>query len=57
MILQTKGYKAIEKVKIFQLDLIFLDVIMPGMDCFNVCEVLKSASETKQIPFVIISSL
>lgn len=33
-------------------DLILLDIMMPGMDGFTVCEKLKSAPETKSIPVV-----
>jgi PAS domain S-box-containing protein len=38
-------------------DLILLDIMMPGMDGYQVCEQLKTAAETKDIPVIFISSL
>jgi two-component system sensor histidine kinase/response regulator len=38
-------------------DLIFLDIMMPGMNGFEVCEKLKSNSDTKNIPVIFISAL
>ncbi|MEG4961978.1 MULTISPECIES: PAS domain-containing protein [unclassified Microcoleus] len=38
-------------------DLILLDIMMPGMDGYQVCEQLKACPETKDIPVIFISSL
>ncbi|MDP8935706.1 MAG: response regulator, partial [Cyanobacteriota bacterium] len=38
-------------------DLILLDIMMPGMDGYQVCEQLKAYPETKDIPVIFISSL
>ncbi|MEG4394330.1 PAS domain-containing protein [Microcoleus sp. BROC3] len=38
-------------------DLILLDIVMPGMDGYQVCEQLKACPETKDIPVIFISSL
>jgi PAS domain S-box-containing protein len=38
-------------------DLILLDIMMPGLDGYQVCEQLKAAPETKDIPVIFISSL
>ncbi len=37
-------------------DLILLDIVMPGMDGYEVCERLKAASQTKDIPVIFLSS-
>lgn len=37
-------------------DLIFLDVLLSGMDGRRICRELKSRSETKSIPIVMISA-
>ncbi len=37
-------------------DTILLDVVMPEMDGFDVCEVLKSSEETKSIPIILASA-
>ncbi|MEP6485996.1 PAS domain-containing protein [Microcoleus vaginatus GB2-A3] len=38
-------------------DLILLDIMMPGMDGYQVCEQLKASPKTKNIPVIFISSL
>ncbi|MEG3989775.1 PAS domain-containing protein [Microcoleus sp. S28C3] len=38
-------------------DLILLDILMPGVDGYQVCEQLKACPETKDIPVIFISSL
>lgn len=51
------GYQALEKVKIFNPDLIMLDVVMPGIDGFEVCSILKEDEKTRLIPVVMITAL
>jgi DNA-binding response OmpR family regulator len=50
------GQEMFEKLK-FSLtpDLILLDVLMPGMDGFEVCQQLKTKKETEQIPVIMFS--
>jgi sigma-B regulation protein RsbU (phosphoserine phosphatase) len=38
-------------------DLILLDIRMPGMDGYQVCEQLKAEPETRQVPVIFISAL
>lgn len=38
-------------------DLILLDIMMPGMDGYEVCEQLKACPQTKDIPVIFISAL
>ena len=51
------GYEALEKVKNFAPDLIMLDVVMPGIDGFEVCRILKEDALTRLIPIVMITAL
>lgn len=52
----TSGEKAIAIAnKSPQPNLILLDVIMPNMDGYQVCEALKKNDNTKQIPVVFVS--
>ena len=54
----TSGEKALELVKGQPLpDLILLDVMMPGLDGYQVCEQLKAASETHDIPVIFLTGL
>jgi len=48
-----KGIKITQKKDI---DLILLDIMMPDMDGFEVCKILKSKSETKNIPIIFITA-
>jgi len=51
------GIEGIKKAKEFKPDLIFLDVVMPGMDGFQTCKILKEDPETSRIPVVMVTSL
>ncbi len=51
------GLAALECVKNSQPDLILLDVMMPGMDGFEVCRALKQDEHTRLIPVVFITAL
>jgi PleD family two-component response regulator len=51
------GQKALEFVQKHIPDLILLDIVMPEMDGFEVCQALKSSDITKAIPVIIISSV
>ena len=50
------GYQALAKAKQLHPDLIILDVMMPGIDGFEVCRKLKADEETKDIKVVIVSA-
>lgn len=51
------GLTAIEEVNKEVPDLVFMDLIMPKLDGFETCEILKSVSRWKDIPVVFTSSL
>lgn len=51
------GPKAIELCKEHMPDLILLDVMMPQMDGFQVCEHLKRDRRTENIPIIFVSAL
>ncbi len=50
------GYDALEKVRKNQPDIILLDVMMPGMDGFAVCEKLRSEAATAELPIIMLSA-
>jgi putative two-component system response regulator len=53
----TNGDEALKVVSSFLPDLIMLDVVMPGMDGFSVCRMLKENALTRLIPVVMITAL
>lgn len=51
------GEGALESVEDEKPDLILLDIMMPGMDGYEVCRRLKAAEETKNIPVVFVTAM
>lgn len=51
------GLEAMEKAKEFSPDLIFLDVMMPEMNGYEVCKKLRGDHLTQNIPVVMITAL
>jgi len=49
------GEEALEVVEDEQPDLILLDIVMPGMNGFEVCQKLKETDSTKDIPVIFLS--
>ncbi len=52
----ANGRQALEEVKNQNYDLILLDVMMPDLDGFDVCKVLKENSATEHIPIIFITA-
>ncbi|MEA3370619.1 MAG: response regulator, partial [Campylobacterota bacterium] len=58
IIAATSGEKAIKLAqKDSKPDMILLDIIMPDMDGYEVCKILKEDSSTKDIPVIFVTSL
>ncbi|MCI0515958.1 diguanylate cyclase [candidate division KSB1 bacterium] len=51
------GVEALEQVKVEQPDLILLDVMMPKMNGFQVCQKLKNSDDTRFIPIIMVTAL
>jgi CheY-like chemotaxis protein len=51
------GVETLEKVKSFAPDLILLDIMMPKLSGFEVCEKLKSSPQTKGIMILMVTAL
>jgi PleD family two-component response regulator len=50
------GYEAFQVLEVMQPDLILLDINMPGMNGFEICERLKINPATRDIPVIFISA-
>lgn len=53
----ANGQEALEKVAAEAPDLILLDVMMPVLDGFTVCRILKDHEEARLIPIIIMTAL
>ena len=51
------GAEALGKMEACDPDIILLDVMMPGMDGFEVCRKIKSNPRTAHIPVVMVTAL
>jgi CheY-like chemotaxis protein len=50
------GLEALTKVKEQLPDIMILDVMMPGIDGFAVCEELRKEEETSELPVIMLSA-
>ena len=57
LIMAENGLQAIEKAKSYLPDVILLDVMMPGMTGFEVCERIRSDPQVAEIPIIILTAL
>ena len=51
------GPEALELMQIERVDVVLLDVMMPGMDGFEVCRRIKSEPKTMHVPVVMVTAL
>src|SRR5215204_2597518 len=57
VITAMSGHEAIDICERSQCDIVLLDVMMPGMDGFEVCRHLKASPATAHIPVVMVTAL
>lgn len=51
----SNGNEALQKIRSGHFDLILLDVMMPGLDGFEVCKILKQSEVLKDIPVIFLT--
>ena len=57
LVFAENGPEALERSRETPLDLILLDVMMPGMDGHAVCRALRAAPVTAEIPIIMVTAL
>jgi twitching motility two-component system response regulator PilG len=50
------GYEALSKIAEFEPDLIFIDILMPRLDGYQTCTLIKHNQKYKHTPVVMLSS-
>lgn len=53
----TRGWEALQAVSREKPDLIILDIMMPRVNGYEVCQILKENPKTKQIPVIFLTAL
>src|SRR2546428_6126229 len=51
------GQQALEQVREIHPDLVVSDILMPGMDGYDLCRRLRAAPETALLPLILVTSL
>lgn len=57
LILASNGFEALDKTVQFTPDLILLDVMMPGMDGYEVCQRLRADPSLGEVPIIMVTAL
>ncbi len=57
LLVAQDGESALQQVELVKPDIILLDIMMPGLNGFDVCERLKNRDETRDIPIIFMTSL
>ncbi len=53
----TSGADALELIRADKPDLILLDIMMPGMDGYELCSILKGDASTRNIPIIFVTAM
>jgi twitching motility two-component system response regulator PilG len=56
VMLAEDGFDALAKVGDFEPDLIFCDILMPRLDGYKTCAIIKQNAQYERIPIVMLSS-
>ena len=56
VITESNGQAALESLKLQKPDLVLLDVMLPGMDGFEICQRIKSTPATEDIPVLFLTA-
>jgi DNA-binding response OmpR family regulator len=51
------GQTALERLRLIKPDVILLDAVMPGIDGFETCRLIKASQDTRDIPVIFMTAL
>ncbi len=57
MAVAANGSQGVELAKTRKPDLILMDILMPGMDGYAACHIIKTNSATRDIPMVMLTAV
>lgn len=57
VVVAQQGEEALQRAEYVRPDLVLLDVMMPGMNGFEICRALKARASTSDIPVIFMTSL
>lgn len=57
LVLAENGHQAVEQARTLQPDVIILDVMMPGMDGFEVCRFIRSDEQLAEVHILLLTAL
>ena len=57
IIMSEDGQQTLEKARSESPDLILLDIMMPKMSGYEVCQLIRSTDETQRIPILMVTAL
>ena len=57
VITASNGKEALQKIAADHPDAVLLDIMMPGMDGFDVLEAIRQNPETEELPVIMLTSL
>ena len=52
----SSGEETLDEIRSFRPDLLILDLMLPGIDGFEVCRTLKNDSKTENIPIIMLTA-
>jgi CheY-like chemotaxis protein len=56
VICETNGISGLRRVQKEKPDLVILDILVPGIDGFQMCQILRRFPQTSRLPIVILSA-
>jgi twitching motility two-component system response regulator PilG len=56
VITAENGFEALSKITRYRPDLIFIDIMMPRLDGYQTCAIIKNNAEFRNIPVVMLTS-